>query len=161
MQQGLLQHKRRRFSAIDPDIAVTILYDSSNHASGPAYDTVFPMFATEPTPLDIGTADDLKNLKAKSITTEGFLVIPNAIYYENIKEVIKLADGNNKVKAVYYPEREYKNAHQDKTGVSVIGHGVLITFRVAAHYVNNILTGYWSVDKGNLPPLQEAVQDYF
>jgi hypothetical protein len=158
---GVAIEQAKALLKIDPKIAVTILYDSSNDASGPAYDAVKHMFATKPTELDIGTAADLKNLKAKGITTAGFMVIPNAIYYENIKEVTKLADGNDKVTAVYYPEREYKNAHVNKTGVSVIGHGVLITFRVAAHYVNNILTGYWSVDQGNLPELQEAVPDAF
>jgi hypothetical protein len=87
------------------------------------------------------------------------MILPNAWFYKYSNRIVHYVDGKKKGDGtplpIYYPEREYKNAHNTKASVYVLGHSVLITYRVAAHYVNNILTGYWT----NLPAFQEAVQD--
>jgi hypothetical protein len=96
----------------------------------------------------------------------GFMLIPNAAYFKHCGDVVKIVDGKKKADnttalQIYYPEREYKNAHTNKASVTVLGHNVSLTYSLAAQYVNNILTGYWSVAQGNLPQVQEGVQDYF
>jgi hypothetical protein len=151
-----MAHARDLVAKFSRSMTVTILCDyTGNQVSRDAYDAAAPFFDS-PTKLD-KTADDLKGLGAKSVTTQGFIVIPNGGYFENITHVTKLVDGNTV--AAYYPERDYKEAHQNKTGVKVLGHRVSITFRLAAYAVDNILNGYWNIN--SLPPIDEAMQETF
>jgi hypothetical protein len=51
-----------------------------------------------------------------------------------------MVDDNNYVKAIYYPERQYKDAHKKHPNkAKVHGHDVLGTFADAADIVSNIL----------------------
>jgi hypothetical protein len=117
-------------------------------------------------PLTASTKDALNTVQLPA-DANGFMLIPNAMFFKHRADVIKIV--NNKKKAsdttkalpIYYPEREYKKDHGNKNGVNVIGHAVLISYRLAAHYANNCFTGYWSVANKNLPAFQVAVEDSF
>ena len=137
---------------------VLVLYD--NTAGSPSNAIYSALDQTRVQPLTAQTPADLNNLNpAKLVGMNGFMIMPNAWFYKYGNRIVHYVDGKTKGDGtplpIYYPEREYKNAHQHKARVSVLGHSVLITYRVAAYYVNNILTGYWT----NLPAFQEAVQD--
>jgi hypothetical protein len=147
---------------------VLVLYDDTPDTptvKNPSNAIYSALDASKKNPLGAQTPAALNSLDpAKLVGMSGFMILPNAMFYRYSGRVVKYVDGKKKPDGttplpIYYPEREYKNAHLNKANVSVLGHSVLITYRLAAHYVNNILTGYWSIAKGNLPTLQEAVQD--
>jgi hypothetical protein len=58
---------------------------------------------------------------------------------------------------IYYPEREYKKAHQHPNGVKVLGHHVSMTYRLAATYVDSILNGDLQIP---LPAPTGAIPDH-
>jgi hypothetical protein len=137
---------------------VLVLYDNSS--GSPSNNIYSQLDQTKVRPLTAQTADDLNNLDPTKLNgINGFMILPNAWFYRYDARIVHYVDGKKKGDGtplpIYYPEREYKNAHNTKTRVSVLGHSVLITYCLAAHYVNNILTGYWTT----LPGFQEAVQD--
>jgi hypothetical protein len=137
---------------------VTIVYDPQNPPSAHAFaNAVVPTIpAPRRNPLTATTYDDIKNLDATKFT-DGFMLIPNATYYRYYGDIVKKVDGNAKVKLVFYPEREFKRAHANTTGVKVHGHNIPLTFRWAASYVDSILKGDFGV--GSLPDFKEAITD--
>jgi hypothetical protein len=63
-----------------------------------------------------------------------------ADFYNHIQHIADMVDDNNSVKAIYYPERQYKDAHKKNPNkAKVHGHDVLQTFADAADIVSNIL----------------------
>ena len=88
---------------------------------------------------------------------DGFMLIPNAMYYENFKDVANLVDG--RVTTIYYPERDYKRWHAHPNGVRVHGHSIAIAFRHAAWYVDSITSGDWAVGSLSWPALTDALTD--
>jgi hypothetical protein len=88
---------------------------------------------------------------------DGFMLIPNATYYEYYKDVAKLVDGN--VTYIYYPEREYKRWHLNPNGVHVRGHSIPLAFRRAAWYADSITSGDWVVGSADWPALMNAPTD--
>jgi hypothetical protein len=65
------------------------------------------------------------------------MLLPNAEFYKNCKDIAKAV--NQAGVPAIYPEREYKKAHQNKTHIKVHGHGIPVTFRQAAYYVDSLL----------------------
>jgi hypothetical protein len=88
---------------------------------------------------------------------DGFMLIPNATYYEYYKDVVKLVDGQ--VTWIYYPEREYKRWHLNTNGVHVHGHSIPLAFRQAAWYADSITSGDWVVGGASFPKLMDALTD--
>jgi hypothetical protein len=136
---------------------VTILYDPTN--SGVYNELTTNPYGKAITPLPITTPDQLKNPDTTKLKG-GVMLIPNAMFYNNCDLVAKYVDGktvNGKLVAIYYPEIEYKNEHKlDATTVTVYGHDIQGTYRLAAGYVYSILKNQWDVD--NPPPFQEATR---
>jgi hypothetical protein len=89
---------------------------------------------------------------SQNITTKGFMLIPNAMYYSHRKHIIGMVDNNANVTAIYYPEREYKDESTNPNKVKVHGHDLPGTFRDAADIVSSILHN----GPGNLQPPKEG-----
>jgi hypothetical protein len=148
---------------------VAVLYDNSG-ASTTISNTIYAELdrqkgAKTLSPFYAVTAADLRTATLPN-DANSFMLIPNAIYFKHRADLIKIVDNKKKhsdgtALPIYYPECEYKNAHTiTKTGVNVLGHAVLVSYRLAAHYANNCFTGYWSVaSPRNLPAIQPAVED--
>ena len=114
--------------------AITVLYDDTNPPSVAVFNKLnanVPMGKTLK-PLKIS---DPKKFGPQP-AMDGFMVIPNAMYYSHSAAIAAMVDGN--ANEIYYPEREYKNAHRKKNNVSVHGHHIQNTLRQAAGYVNRI-----------------------
>jgi hypothetical protein len=151
------------------DSPVAVLHDNSTLSQGIYAALVAAKGAKTLTPLTASTKDALNTVTLPTDATapNGFMLIPNAMFFKHRADVIKIV--NDKKKAsdmttplpIYYPERPYKKDHVQKVGVNVIGHDVLLSYRLAAHYANNCFTGYWKVTDKNLPKIQEAVQDSY
>jgi hypothetical protein len=110
------------------------------------------------TPLPASTVQMLRNLDPTKLTN-GFMLIPNAMYYNHCDDIANYVDGktvNGNPVWVYYPEREYKKAHTDKTHVKVYGYNIPLTYRWAAQYVDQILDGTMVPP---LPAFLDAVAD--
>ena len=88
---------------------------------------------------------------------DGFMLIPNAMFYENFKDVANLVDG--KVAKILYPEREYKRWHANPHGVHVHGHSITQAFQRAAWYADSITSGDWVVGTASWPALINAPTD--
>ena len=135
---------------------VTILYDPNN--SDVFNELVEDTYGKEVTGLQASTPDELDNLDPDDLTG-GFMLIPNAMFYNYCNRVAKYVDGkkvDKKLVAIYYPEIEYMQEHQvDISTVTVAGHDIQGTYRQAAAYVNNILRTVWTVD--TLPDFHEAI----
>ncbi|MGB8489163.1 MAG: hypothetical protein WCD67_23080 [Xanthobacteraceae bacterium] len=132
--------------------AITVLYDDTNPPSVAVFNKLnanVPMGKTLK-PLKIS---DPKKFGPQP-AMDGFMVIPNAMYYSHSAAIAAMVDGN--ANEIYYPEREYKNAHRKKNNVSVHGHHIQNTFRQAAGYVNRILLG---ATIAQLPSFDNAVND--
>src|SRR5262249_50561839 len=85
----------------------------------------------------------LDTLAAGSIT-DGFMMIPNATFYENCTTIAGVVDLSKNVKEAYYPEIEYWRAHRKKDIVQIHGNSVELTYRQAANWVNNLLNKSWA-----------------
>jgi hypothetical protein len=140
--------------------AVTVLYDdTAGTPSLGVYNSLFaynqaklPAARSAITPLPARTPHDLKNLPA--IATAGFMLIPNAMYYNHCDDIAAYVDGKKVggiAVSVYYPEREYKKAHTDTTNVKVYGYNITLTYRLAAQTADRILDG------SLVPPLPALV----
>jgi hypothetical protein len=138
---------------------VTVLYDDTNDPSIDAFNALVAPGTKQIIPLTISKPNGFAPLKATYNFTDGFMVIPNAMYYKHFQDVVDMVDGNGNIKAFYYPEREFKNAHQksDQNTIKVHGHKIPDTFRIAADLVSDILNRKYTVP--NLPAFQEAVTD--
>jgi hypothetical protein len=106
-------------------------------------------------PLPAKTQNDIQTSNLNG--ADGFMLIPNAIYYKYFKDVANLVNG--KVATIYYPEREYKRWHANPNGVHVRGHDIPSAFRRAAWYADSITSGDWVVGTASFPPLMDALTD--
>jgi hypothetical protein len=127
-----------------------IIYAALQAAAPAAGKALMPLTARTPAVLQT------LNLPAGA---NSFMLIPNAMYYNNCYDVANIVDGRQKADGtplpIYYPEREYKNAHRTTNGVTVLGHNVPLTYRLAAIYVDSILDGSLTT----LPAFIEATPD--
>ena len=133
------------------DWTVTVLYndwnthsvDVFNHLTVPANVTVVALAVHDPAGLARSTG-----------TIDGFMVIPDAMFYKYHRKIVGMVE--HKANKVCYPERQFKNAHEDKSKVNVYGRHLPATFRLAAGYVNRILNGARIADLG---PFRDAIED--
>jgi hypothetical protein len=130
---------------------VTVLYDDKNDVSNKAYSS---LVAGNKKPYPLPISDH--NVFGKTHPDkEGFMVIPNAMYYEYAQQVVDMVDDNDAVKAVYYPEHEFRDLHKkNKNKAKVHGHHVEKTYERAAELVTKILKGTYTVN--SLPDFAEA-----
>jgi hypothetical protein len=137
---------------------VTIVYDRNNPVSKKIFDTLVP------DPISTPTIKQLKISAASQFTTEnprteGVMVIPNAMYYKHCADLAAMLDRNmDAIKWVYYPERQFRNKHQQghRPKVKVDGHDIQAAFSAAADYVFHILQNTMDVAGTDL---QEAPGD--
>jgi hypothetical protein len=120
---------------------VTIVYDRKNPVSKQIFDTLVPDPISTPSikQLRISAASQFATDNPR---TEGVMVIPNAMYYKHCQDVADMLDRNmDAIKWVYYPERQFKNKHQQghRPKVKVDGHDIQAAFSAAADYVFRIL----------------------
>jgi hypothetical protein len=104
------------------------------------------------TPLQIRPADMVNMAAAQlatQLTTKGFMLIPNAVYYEYASVISDAVDNAAAVTMAYYPEVEYWRKHQNKGKANLYGYNVPLTYRLAASWADNFFTGYW--DLTNMP----------
>jgi putative ABC transport system substrate-binding protein len=94
-------------------------------------------------PLPAGSPDELRALDPGRLSaTEGLVVIPDAMFWNNRATIIELANAA-RLPAVY-PEREYA----DDGGLIAYGPNIPDSFRRAAGYIARILNG---TKPGDLP----------
>lgn len=105
----------------------------------------------------LGDLDEMK-------LTDGFMIIPNATFYNKPEVIAGFVDGKkgkntHQPMQIFYPHREFKKKHHTLAGVKVLGHNVTLTYRLAASYVDNILTTGPNFDMHNLPQFKPAIAD--
>jgi hypothetical protein len=115
---------------------VTVLYNDYNTTSSYVYSHLAPPPGVTLTGLPI---HDPALLVRPAGAIDGFIVIPDAMLYKYHRKVVAMVE--RKAAQTCYPERQFKNAHEDKGNVKVYGSHVPATFRLAASYVNFILNG--------------------
>jgi hypothetical protein len=137
---------------------VTVMYDPD--ANNEATQKVLKaLLAADPgiAPLPI-QPDQISTKLATASLKAGFMLIPNAGYYQNSQAIAAKVDGDNSVKMAYYPEIEYWRAHQNRRKIAnVHGHNVSLTFRLAASWANNLVNNYWGL--ADLPDFAEALTE--
>ena len=131
----------------DNQLQVTVMYDpdNSNHATQNVLNALKQFTPLPKTFADLSnqTAAEL----ATELTTSGFMLIPNAFYYQNAELISDAVENANQVQMAYYPEVEYWRNHKKRKGIAkVYGHNVPLTYRLAASWVDNLLNGYWTID---------------
>jgi hypothetical protein len=121
-----------------PNRIVTVLYNDSNTTSANAYGrlTVPANVTLAYPPL---TIHDPAGFGRLTNPIDGFMLIPDAMFYKYHRKIVAMVEG--KASQICYPERLFKNAHENKGNVKVYGHHIPATFRLAASYVNSILNG--------------------
>jgi hypothetical protein len=138
---------------------VAVLYDDT--PGNPSNNIYGLLNQTKVTALTAKTPDDLAKVTLPA-GTNGFMLLPNAMFYNHCDDVVKIVDGKTVAGGgplpIYYPEREYKLAHKNKSGVKVLGHHVALTYRLAATYVDSTLNGDLQIP---LPELAVAIPDQF
>ena len=151
-----IQTSKDQLDKLSGNDEVTVLYDSTNAPSKAAWKALQSYAKQKYRKLKVTPRDvqDLGKLKSSHINGS-FMLIPNTMFYNRCNEITDLVD-QSKVPAIY-PEREYKKAHKKTAGITVHGHHVPLTYRLAAHYVDSILDGTLTVK--NLPEFKEAVTD--
>jgi hypothetical protein len=136
---------------------VAVLYDDT--PGNPSNNIYGQLDQTKVTPLTARTPGDLAKVTLPA-GTNGFMLLPNAMFYNHCDAVVKIVDGKTVTGGgplpIYYPEREYKQAHKNKSGVTVLGHHVALTYRLAATFVESILGGDLQIP---LPALAGAIPD--
>jgi hypothetical protein len=132
---------------------VTVLYNDKNTTSVNVYNnlTVPANVTLVDPPLKIHDPTGFTPLTG---TIDGFMVIPDAMLYKYHRKVVAMVEG--KASQLCYPERPFKNAHENKIHVRVYGYHIPATFRLAAGYVNSILSGSTVAKLGGF---QNAVSD--
>jgi hypothetical protein len=87
----------------------------------------------------IDTANITQNQLAKLLTTSAFMMIPNAVFFEQAAMITNAVDLSG-VKIAYYPEYYYfTKSDSKKKKANFSGYNVPATYRVAASWVNYIL----------------------
>jgi hypothetical protein len=129
-----------------------VLYDDSNEPSHAIF-TNLQDPQNKVSPLNIGDPADFATY---TVATDGFMLIPNAMYFKHRKHIVAMLDNDN-VKAIYFPEREYKMESSAATQgkARIHGHDLPATFRAAADIVASILS---HPDKP-LPSVSEGIKD--
>jgi hypothetical protein len=89
---------------------------------------------------------DTSDLTAADLKTGGFMLIPNAVFFEHAGVIADAVDNSTQVKIAYYPEFEYWNKSKHKAKANYSGFNVPLTYRLAASWVNNFLNGTWTLD---------------
>jgi hypothetical protein len=148
---------------------VVVLYDNTPDTAAvknPSNYIWGQLVGARPTlrPLTAQKPADLKSLDPTKLTgANGFMLLPNAMFYNHCDDIAKYVDGktatNGAALPIYYPEREYKKAHSNINGVKVLGHNVPLTYRMAARYVDRILDGTLTVGAAAWPSFGEALPD--
>lgn len=138
---------------------VAVLYDFTNGPSGPLFQ-LLQNYAKINQVKGVDIKGDLNNLTVAQLQgvdppNKGFMIIPNALFFNNHKTITDKVEQAN-LQAVIYPEREYKKGHNNKSGKKVHGHHIGITFRWAANYVDSILDG---AAFSRFPDFLEAIKD--
>jgi len=133
---------------------VTVLYDDTNDAS---IEIVNNLTAVSGKTVHLLPIHDRSKFAQQNVTTDGFLVIPNAMYYDHCAEIVAMVDNNASVRAIYYPEREYKAISGNQGKVKVYGHHIQNTFRKAADLVCTIVSPGFKISA--LPPVADADVD--
>jgi hypothetical protein len=130
---------------------VTVLYNDWNTHSVDVFNhlTVPPGVTVTGLPIH-----DPAGLVRPTGPIDGFMVIPDAMFYKYHRKIVGMVE--HKANKVCYPERQFKNAHEDKSKVNVYGRHLPSTFRLAAGYVNRILNGATIADLG---PFRDAIED--
>ena len=139
---------------------VAVLYDDT--PGNPSNNIYGQLDQTKVKPLTARIPGDLGNVNLPA-DANGFMLLPNAMFYNNCDKVVKIVEGKTLPGGgplpVYYPEREYKQAHKKPAaGVTVLGHHVALTYRLAATFVDSILSGDLQIP---LPELAGAIPDQF
>jgi hypothetical protein len=121
---------------------VAVLFDDT--PGSPSNNVYSQLDQTKVIPLTARTPSDLTKVNLPA-GVNGFMLLPNAMFFNHCDDVVKIVDGKTLAGGgplpIYYPEREYKAAHQHKNGVTVLGHHVSLTYRLAATFVDSILNG--------------------
>lgn len=121
---------------------VAVLFDDT--PGSPSNNVYSQLDQTKVIPLTARTPSDLTKVSLPA-GVNGFMLLPNAMFFNHCDDVVKIVDGKTLAGGgplpIYYPEREYKKAHQHPNGVKVLGHHVSMTYRLAATYVDSILNG--------------------
>jgi hypothetical protein len=131
---------------------ITVLYDVTNDPSKQIFkDLKDPQHKIQPLVIS-----NPGQFATHTVATDGFMLIPNAMYFSHRAGVLGMVDNDN-VKSIYFPEREYKQVASAKTqGKSrVHGHDLPATFRDAADIVASILNNPGQP----LPPRKEGRKD--
>ena len=130
--------------------AVTVLYDDT--AGTPslvvyndlvAYNQAkLPAARTAITAVQAKTPHDLKNLPA--IATAGFMLIPNAMYYNHCDDIAAYVDGKKvggTAVSVYYPEREIRR----RIRTQPTSKFTVTTLRLPIVWQHRPPIGFWTV----------------
>ena len=139
----------------------TVMYDpdTKNQAT---QDVLAALVTANPNLTKLPISPGQVSALAKATLTSGFMLIPNAGYYENSKTIAEAVAGDANVKMAYYPEFEYWHYHKTKGGsghAKVHGHNIPLTFRMAASWANNLLNKDWDVN--SLPDFTDAVTENY
>jgi hypothetical protein len=136
---------------------ITVLLDDTNEISVQIWNDLTGATQSPPlSPVKMGQnqiiplpVDNPGLIQQKTVTTPGFMLIPNAMFYLHCAEIAAMVDASL-AQTVYYPEQEYKDASKSKTQtITVYGHDIPGTFEDAADIVRFIL-------KGKSPPKIKA-----
>jgi hypothetical protein len=136
---------------------VAVLFDDT--PGGPSNNVYSQLDQTKVTPLTARNPSALKTISLPA-GVNGFMLLPNAMFYNHCDDVVKIVDGKTLPGGgplpIYYPESEYWAAHKNKNWVKVLGHHVSLTYRLAATFVDSILSGDLQIP---LPEPTGAVPD--
>jgi hypothetical protein len=145
---------------LDAGKSVTVLFDDTNDPSRYIFNNLAPIYHSPSNDVTWLAISDPSKFGTSSVSTDVFTLISNAMYYNNIRAIVRMVDGKkvggNPIE-IYYPEKEFRDAHNDPTGVHVHGHKVKGAFKKAAGLVSDILNGGKSVR--NLPDFEEAERE--
>ena len=134
--------------------AVTVLLDSDNSNTVTQY-VLGKLLQTDNQIKQKAIAlASTPNLTAADFPTAGFMMIPNAVFFENAAAITGAVDGSV-VQMACYPEFLYWQKHANKGKAHVLGYNVPLTYRLAARWVYNILSGYWT----NVPGFADPIPD--
>ena len=132
--------------------AVTVLLDSDNTNTVTQY-ILGKLLQTDNqlTQKAIALANT-PNLTAADFPTLGFMMIPNAVFFENATAITGAVDASI-VQMAYYPEFQYWLKHPHKGKAHVLGYNVPLTYRLAARWACDFLKGYWTSIPGFSQPI--------
>ena len=131
---------------------ITVLYDKDGEdppfAGGApknkvTNDILHDLKKTEPKlhAKSIDTTNITRTQIANLLTDPGFMMIPNAVFFEQADAITSAVDSSTKVVTAYYPEVHYYNkSDKTKKKAKFSGFNVPATYRIAASWVNYILS---------------------